>query len=124
MLHNRYNENKSMVCEHLKSIISKCNLSGQWSIDIMQNGSEFYIIDMQEAVNSLYYNETVKEDLRKPNSECWVPDLGSKKDRRILKKLKHERKFSCFWITNLVVQKVLVFLLVGSFYQSHSLLLR
>ena len=44
VLHNRYNENKSMVCEHLKSIISKCNLSGQWSIDVMQNGSEFYIL--------------------------------------------------------------------------------
>lgn len=96
VLHNRYNENKSMVCEHLKSIISKCNLSGQWSIDVTQNGSEFYIIDMQETVNSTYYNETVKEDLRKSNSECWVPDLSIKKDRRILKKLKHERKISCF----------------------------
>lgn len=84
VLHNRYNENKSMVCEHLKSIISKCNLSGQWSIDVMQNGSEFYIIDMQEPVNSIYYNETVKEDLRKPNSECLVPDLSSEKNRRIL----------------------------------------
>ena len=29
-----------------------------------------------------------KKDLRKPNSECWVPDLSSKKDRRILKKIK------------------------------------
>ena len=88
VLHNRYNENKSMVCEHLKSIISKCNLSSRWSIDVMQNGSEFYIIDIQKLVNSTYYNETVKEDLRKPNSECWVPDLSSKKDRRILKKIK------------------------------------
>ena len=43
---------------------------------------------MQEAVNSTYYNETVKEDLRKPNSECWVPDLSSEKARRILKKFK------------------------------------
>lgn len=88
MLHNRYNENKSMVCEHLKNIISKCNLSGQWSIDVMQNGSDFYIIDIQELVNSIYYNETVKEDLRKPNSECWVSDLSSEEDRRILKKIK------------------------------------
>lgn len=88
MLHNRYNENKSMVCEHLKSIISKCNLSGQWSIDVMQNGSDFYIIDIQEPVNFTYYNETVKEDLRKPNSECLVPDLSSKKERRILKEIK------------------------------------
>lgn len=39
-------------------------------------------------VNSTYYKETVKEDLRKPNSECWVPDLSSEKDRRILKKIK------------------------------------
>ena len=88
VLHNRYNENKSVVCEHLKSIISKRDLSGQWSIDVMQNGSEFYIIDMQEAVNSTYYKETVKEDLRKPNSECWVPDLGSEEAKRLLKKIK------------------------------------
>jgi hypothetical protein len=54
----------------------------------MQNGSEFYIIDMQEPVNSTYYKETVKEDLRKPNSECWVPDLSSEEVRRILKKIK------------------------------------
>ena len=39
-------------------------------------------------VNSTYYKETVKEDLRKPNSECWVPDLSSEKNRRILKKIK------------------------------------
>ena len=43
VLHNRYNENKSMVCEYLKSIISKCNLSGRWSIGAMQNGSEFIL---------------------------------------------------------------------------------
>lgn len=71
VLHNRYNENKSMVCEHLKSIISKCNLSGQWSIDVMQNGSEFYIIDIQKPVNSTYYNETVKEDLRNLIVSVW-----------------------------------------------------
>ena len=47
-------------------------------------------------VNSTYYKETVKEDLRKPNSECWVLDLSSEEVRRILKKLKHELKFSCF----------------------------
>lgn len=71
VLHNRYNENKSMVCEHLKSIISKCNLSGRWSIDVMQNGSEFYIIDIQKPVNSTYYNETVKEDLRNLIVSVW-----------------------------------------------------
>lgn len=43
---------------------------------------------MQEPVNSIYYNETVKEDLRKPNSECWVLDLSSEEVRRILKKIK------------------------------------
>lgn len=39
-------------------------------------------------VNFTYYKETVKEDLRKPNSECWVPDLSSEEVRRILKKIK------------------------------------
>lgn len=79
VLHNRYNENKSMVCEHLKSIISKCNLSGRWSIDVMQNGSEFYIIDIQKPVNSTYYNETVKEDLRNLIVSVWCLIWVSKK---------------------------------------------
>ena len=43
------NEYCYKVCHHLKEIIRKCNLSGQWSIDIMQNGNDFYIVDMQEA---------------------------------------------------------------------------
>lgn len=53
-----------------KKITRKCNLSGRWSIDIMQNCNDFYIIDMQEAQNSTYYKETVNENLRKSNEEC------------------------------------------------------
>ena len=71
---------------HLKEIIRKCNLSGQWSIDIMQHGNEFYIIDMQEAQNSTYYKETVNENLRKPNEECWIPNLSSSESLIILRK--------------------------------------
>lgn len=50
-------------------------------------------------VNSTYYNETVKEDLRKPNSECWVLDLSSEKARRILKKIKAWTKVFMFFVS-------------------------
>lgn len=80
------NEYCYKVCHHLKEIIRKCNLSGQWSIDIMQNGNEFYIIDMQEAQNSTYYKETVSENLRKPTEECWISNLSSSESLIILRK--------------------------------------
>lgn len=80
------NEYCYKVCHHLKEIIRKCNLSGQWSIDIMQNGNDFYIIDMQEAQNSTYYKETASENLRKPNEECWISNLSSSESLIILRK--------------------------------------
>ena len=61
-------------------------VSGQLMLCKME--VNFILQIFKKLVNSTYYNETVKEDLRKPNSECWVPDLSSEKDRRILKKIK------------------------------------
>lgn len=74
-LNRRYEDNKQEVIRHLEAIIKNCNLTGQWSIDIMQNGNEFYLIDMQGAGNSVYYNEVVPPSKRKKDAEDWVPKL-------------------------------------------------
>lgn len=50
------------------------DLSGQWAIDVMQNGDDFWIIDMSLAQNSAL-NECIPESLRKPLKENWIPTL-------------------------------------------------
>lgn len=73
-LMSRYHENKDAVVAHIKAILSRLNLRGQWSIDIMQNGDDFWIIDMALAENSAYY-DCVPEAERKPSREDWIPIL-------------------------------------------------
>lgn len=75
-LMQRYEENKDKVVEEVKKILPGLDLSGQWSIDIMQNGDDFWIIDMALAECSAFY-ETVPESLRKPTKENWIPKLES-----------------------------------------------
>ena len=75
-LMTRYEANKDTVIEHLTSILPNINLHGQWSIDIMQNGKDFYIIDMAIAERSAFY-ECVPEHLRRPITENWMPTLPS-----------------------------------------------
>lgn len=74
-LYLRYEANKNKVVEHLKAVLPDIELHGQWSVDIMQNGDDFYIIDMAVAENSAFYKETVPEELRNPMTENWIPDL-------------------------------------------------
>lgn len=74
-LNRRYAENKDKVVEHLKALLPDVPMSGQWSIDIMQNGDDFWLIDMATAERSAYYDETVPKELRNPMPENWLPDL-------------------------------------------------
>ena len=76
-LMERYNNNIQTVIEHIKELLPKLELSGQWSIDIMQNGNDFWIIDMATAENSAYYNK-VPAELRRPQTEEWIPKLDNK----------------------------------------------
>lgn len=77
-LMNRYNQNKDTVVNNINSLIQNIDgLSGQWSIDIMQNGDEFYLIDMALAQNSALI-ECVPEELRKITEENWLPKLEMK----------------------------------------------
>lgn len=65
------------LTSNLLEVIKDINLSGQWSIDIMQNGDEFFIIDMALAQNSAFY-ERIPKELKNPTPENWIPDLSSK----------------------------------------------
>ena len=74
VLMERYENNKALIQEKLAKIIPLINLSGQWSVDIMQHRDEFYIIDMALAYNSALNNCVSKEKLRTVK-EDWIPRL-------------------------------------------------
>lgn len=54
--------------------ISYSNLTGQWSLDIMQNGDDFWLIDMATADCSALNDCIPKEKLNKV-PENWIPDF-------------------------------------------------
>ena len=72
-LMKRYYANKDKVVAELARILPFVELDGQWSIDVMQNGDDFYIIDMALAETSAFY-DTVPQYLRRPQEENWLPD--------------------------------------------------
>lgn len=75
-LMNRYHTNKDLVKNHVFDMIQNVDkLTGQWSIDIMQNGDEFWFIDMALAQTSALI-ECVPKKLRRPIEENWLPELG------------------------------------------------
>ena len=74
----RYDANKDMVSARVQEFMGGVKgLSGQWSIDIMQNGDDFWLIDMALAENSLYYSEAVPVDMRHASVEDWIPAFSS-----------------------------------------------
>jgi hypothetical protein len=74
-LMKRYEENKETVLAHITEVIGKTNLEGQWSIDIMQNGDDFWLIDMATASTSAF-KEKIPAGLLRPASEDWIPRIG------------------------------------------------
>ena len=74
-LMKQYMESKDTVMQKLKDLLPQINLTGQWSIDIMQNGSDFYIIDMALAANSAL-KECVPDGILKVTEEDWMPRIG------------------------------------------------
>lgn len=73
-LMQRYEENKDLVSAQIHSILPDMTLMGQWSIDVMQNGDDFWIIDMALAETSAFYDR-VPAELRHPATENWLPNL-------------------------------------------------
>lgn len=63
-LMKRYEENKSLVISEVSKLLKDCTLQGQWSIDVMQNGSDFWLIDMARASESALSECVPKEKLK------------------------------------------------------------
>lgn len=75
-LMKRYEDNKDLVIAEIQKVINTPNgLTGQWSIDIMQNGNDFWLIDMALAEQSAMYEKTVALEDRRPSKENWIPNL-------------------------------------------------
>lgn len=77
-LMQRYEENKDMIVDKINDMlpdISANGLTGQWSLDIMQNGNDFWLIDMATADTSAL-NDCIPKGLMKKSKENWIPELS------------------------------------------------
>ena len=63
-LMKRYEENRDLVVSEVSKLLKDCKLKGQWSIDIMQNDSDFWLIDMARASESALSECVPKEKLK------------------------------------------------------------
>lgn len=78
-LAERYRKNIGKLYVNVRKLLPDISLSGQWSLDIMQNGDDFWIIDMGLAQDSAL-SECVPRDRRKTIPENWLP-LGEESGR-------------------------------------------
>ena len=65
ILAKRYEDNKEKVLSEVKKLLPDCKLQGQWSIDIMQNGNDFWLIDMARASESSLSHCVPQKKLKK-----------------------------------------------------------
>lgn len=72
-LYERYNKNIGRVLEHIAEMAPDIRMNGQWSLDIMQNLDDFYIIDMATASTSALSDCVPKGRIRK-EEEHWLPE--------------------------------------------------
>ena len=73
ILQSRYDDSARMILEEIKKILPAVELVGQWSIDVMQNGNDFYIIDMALAENSAL-NDCVPLNKLRAYPQQWLPE--------------------------------------------------
>lgn len=74
-LMERYEENKDIILEKVREMLPDLALEGQWSMDIMQNGNDFYIIDMALAQNSAL-NDCLPKGVLHIVEENWIPEVN------------------------------------------------
>lgn len=77
-LMREYGESKDLVAAHVRELLPGLDLAGQWSLDIMRDGDEYWLIDMAPAERSAYYRQAVPKAKRRPMMENWIPELGGK----------------------------------------------
>lgn len=74
-LMGRYHANVGKVVNEVEKLLPWLDLVGQWSLDIMQAGDNFWLIDMAVAERSAFYKESVPEEKRRPSAEDWIPKI-------------------------------------------------
>lgn len=63
-LEKEFGELKSYVSEEVKKLMSSCvELSGSWSVDVMKNGDEFWLIDMARKSRSALVSQMEEVDI-------------------------------------------------------------
>lgn len=72
VLQSRYDDSVRMILEEIKKILPTMELVGQWSIDVMRNGDDYYIIDMALAENSAL-NDCVPSNRLRAYPQQWLP---------------------------------------------------
>lgn len=80
-LMERYHANKDNVRRQVEAMLPDLDLEGQWSLDIMQSGDTFYVIDMALASTSAL-RECVPADLLKPAMDISLPRIPEPKADR------------------------------------------
>ena len=73
-LQKTFDANVDKVSQALIKMIPDIDLNGQWSLDIMQNGDDFWLIDMAPAYFSALKNK-LRYAINKPE-EDWLPNLS------------------------------------------------
>lgn len=72
-LMNRFYENKDLIYKKIQDLLPDLKLSGHWSIDVMQNGDDFWLIDMAPGETSAFYEKAVpKEKQLTANYGLWT----------------------------------------------------
>lgn len=74
-LMREYGESKDLVAAHVRELLPGLGLAGQWSLDIMRDGDDCWLIDMAPAERSTFYERTVPKGKRRPMVENWMPEL-------------------------------------------------
>ncbi len=71
----RYHVNEARILNEIERVLPFLNLPGQWSISVMQNDDDFWIIDMVLAENSAL-KECVPARLLRHREENWLPAIS------------------------------------------------
>lgn len=74
-LMREYEATKDLVATHVAGLLPGLDLAGQWSLDIMRDGDDYWLIDMAPAERSTFYERTVPKGKRRPMVENWMPEL-------------------------------------------------
>ncbi len=80
ILMKRFDENKDSVVQHIKDMLPDLNLTGQWSLDVMQNGNDFYIIDMALVAESALFQKKLCSKRKITSGERTLKTMAVRKE--------------------------------------------